>query len=126
MRRLRERIGADATEHLSARETAGADAVAVCNALGLFVGEGRLVIVDEVERWKAADVKTLAAYLKSPAPGTTLALVAAGGVFYSAGAAVYALHRPALWPEVFGYHELFHALVVAGAACHLAAVLTLV
>ena len=77
VRRLRERIGADATEHLSARETAGADAVAVCNALGLFVGEGRLVIVDEVERWKAADAKELAAYLGAPAPATVLALVAA-------------------------------------------------
>jgi DNA polymerase-3 subunit delta len=47
----------------------------VCNALGLFVGEGRLVIVDEVDRWKAADVKEVAAYLGSPAPATVLALV---------------------------------------------------
>lgn len=74
--RLRERIGADATEHLNARETTGADAVAACNALGLFVGEGRLVIVDEAERWKAADVKEVAEYLGAPAPATVLALVA--------------------------------------------------
>jgi len=73
--RLRDRIGPDATEHVSARETTGADAVAICNALGLFVGEGRLVIVDEVERWKAADVKDVAAYLLEPAPATVLALV---------------------------------------------------
>jgi DNA polymerase III subunit delta len=73
--RLRERIGADATEHLSAREATGADAVAACNALGLFVGEGRLVIVHEAERWKAADVKDVAAYLAAPAPATVLALV---------------------------------------------------
>jgi DNA polymerase-3 subunit delta len=73
--RLRERIGADATEHLNARETTGADAVAACNALGLFVGEGRLVIVDEAERWKAADVKEVAEYLATPAPATVLALV---------------------------------------------------
>jgi DNA polymerase III subunit delta len=73
--RLRERIGADATEHLSAREVSGADVVAACNALGLFVGEGRLVIVDEAERWKAADVKDLAEYLAAPAPATVLALV---------------------------------------------------
>src|SRR5205823_6030666 len=73
--RLRDRVGADATEHLSAREMTGADAVAACNALGLFVGEGRLVIVDEVERWKAADVKEVAAYLLAPAPATVLALV---------------------------------------------------
>ena len=76
LRRLRERIGDDATEHLSAREAAGADAVAACNALGLFLGEGRLVIVDETERWKAADVKEVAAYLAAPAPATVLALVA--------------------------------------------------
>src|SRR5205085_6388235 len=50
--------------------------VASCNWLGLFVGEGRLVIVEEVERWKAADVKDVVAYLTSPAPATVLALVA--------------------------------------------------
>jgi DNA polymerase III subunit delta len=76
LRRLRDRIGDDATELLSARETSGADAVAACNALGLFVAEGRLVVVEEVERWKAADVTELAAYLAAPAPATVLALVA--------------------------------------------------
>src|SRR5438270_8347927 len=77
LRRLRDRVGDDATEQLSARETGGADAVAACNALGLFVGNGRLVIVDEVDRWKADDVKAVAEYLASPAPATVLALVAA-------------------------------------------------
>ena len=76
LRRLRDRIGDDATEQLSAREVTGEDAVAACNAMGLFVGNGRLVIVDEVERWKADDVKVVASYLSSPAPATVLALVA--------------------------------------------------
>ena len=76
MRRLRDRIGKDSTEHLSAREASGEDVVAVCNALGLFVSEGRLVIVDEPERWKAADVKEVVGYLAAPAPATVLALVA--------------------------------------------------
>jgi DNA polymerase-3 subunit delta len=76
LRRLRARIGEDAVEHLSAREASGADAAAACNALGLFGGSGRLVIVDEVERWKAADAKEVAAYLASPSPDTVLALVA--------------------------------------------------
>ncbi|MBX5473706.1 MAG: DNA polymerase III subunit delta [Thermoleophilia bacterium] len=75
LRRLRARIGEEATELLSAREASGADAVAACNAMGLFGGEGRLVVVDEVERWKADDVKALAAYLAAPAPATVLALV---------------------------------------------------
>jgi len=44
--------------------------------MGLFVDGGRLVIVDEVERWKADDVKAVAVYLASPAPATVLALVA--------------------------------------------------
>ena len=55
----------------------GDDAVASCNAMGLFVGNGRLVIVDEVDRWKADDVKAVAGYLAAPAPATVLALVAA-------------------------------------------------
>jgi DNA polymerase-3 subunit delta len=76
LRRLRDRVGDDATEQLSARELTGDDAVASCNAMGLFVGNGRLVIVDEVERWKADDVKAVAGYLAAPAPATVLALVA--------------------------------------------------
>lgn len=73
--RLRVRFPEEATERLSAREVGGADAVAACNALALFAGDaGRLVIVDEVERWKADDVKTVEAYLAQPAPGTVLAL----------------------------------------------------
>jgi len=76
VKRLRERLGDDSTEHLSARESSGADAVGACNSRGLFAGEGRLVIVDEAERWKAADLKEVVAYLASPAPATVLALVA--------------------------------------------------
>ena len=48
----------------------------------------------------------------------------AGGVAYSIGAVIYAVRRPDPWPRTFGYHEIFHALVIAGAACHFAAVVT--
>ncbi len=41
-----------------------------------------------------------------------------GGVFYTLGAIVYARGRPDPRPEVFGYHEIFHACVVAAAAVH--------
>jgi DNA polymerase III subunit delta len=77
LRRLRSRIGEDAVELVSAEEAGGADAVAACNSLGLLGGGQRLVIVEDVERWKAADVKVLAEYLADPAPATVLALVAA-------------------------------------------------
>jgi hemolysin III len=51
-----------------------------------------------------------------------VALLAAGGLLYTVGAIVYARRRPDPVPSVFGYHELFHALVIAAAACQYAAV----
>jgi hemolysin III len=49
-------------------------------------------------------------------------LILFGGVLYTAGAVIYAVRRPNPVPGVFGYHEVFHALVVAAAAAHFAAV----
>jgi hemolysin III len=48
-------------------------------------------------------------------------LLLLGGVLYSAGAAIYARQRPDPWPAVFGFHEVFHALVVAAALLHFVA-----
>jgi len=57
------------------------------------------------------------------AVGTSgVALLFAGGLAYTAGAIVYATRRPDPAPRVFGYHEVFHALVVAAAVCHYAVV----
>ena len=53
--------------------------------------------------------------------GPTL-LVAAGGLLYTTGAAIYALQRPNPFPGVFGYHEVFHALVIAAAAIQYAVI----
>jgi hemolysin III len=53
---------------------------------------------------------------------TGVGLLLAGGVLYTCGAIVYARRRPDPVPAVFGYHELFHALVIAAAACQYAAV----
>ena len=41
-----------------------------------------------------------------------------GGVLYSAGATIYAMRRPDPWPKVFGFHEIFHTLVIAAAVVH--------
>jgi hemolysin III len=49
-------------------------------------------------------------------------LLAAGGLPYSAGAAVYAAQRPDPWPRTFGFHEIFHALVILAAAVQYVAV----
>ena len=53
---------------------------------------------------------------------TPTMLLLAGGLLYSAGAIVYAIRRPDPAPAVFGYHEVFHALVVLAAIAHWAAV----
>jgi hemolysin III len=51
-----------------------------------------------------------------------LALLIGGGTAYTAGAVIYALGRPNPAPKVFGYHEIFHALVIAAAGAHFAAI----
>jgi hemolysin III len=48
--------------------------------------------------------------------------LATGGLLYTAGAIVYASGRPNPAPSVFGYHEVFHLLVVAAAALHYAVI----
>lgn len=86
LRRLRARFSPESIEVVSAVETPGEDAVALCNAGSLF-GDGRLVVVEDVDGrrdgdgrpkggWKAGDVDAVVDYLKSPAPETVLALVA--------------------------------------------------
>jgi hemolysin III len=66
-------------------------------------------------------VAAFPALLDGLGPAGTV-LVAAGGLLYTAGAVVYALGRPDPVPSVFGYHEVFHALVIAAAALQYAVV----
>ena len=51
-----------------------------------------------------------------------VSLVVASGVCYTLGAVVYARKRPDPVPAVFGYHEIFHVLVIAAVACQYVAV----
>jgi DNA polymerase III subunit delta len=73
--RLRARFEGDAVELHMGEEASGDDAVAACNAMGLFGSGSRLIVIDGVEAWKAPDAKAIADYLRAPMPGTTLALV---------------------------------------------------
>jgi len=50
-----------------------------------------------------------------------LVLLAVGGGLYSLGALVYALRRPDFWPRTYGFHEVFHTLVIAAAVVHFVA-----
>ena len=75
----------------------------------LYVALGWVSIVVMPQLWDRAGV-------------LAVALLATGGLLYTAGAVVYARRRPDPAPRVFGYHEVFHVLVIAAAAVHFAAV----
>lgn len=49
-------------------------------------------------------------------------LLLAGGILYSLGAAAYATQKPNPWPRTYGFHEVFHSLVIAAALVHFVAI----
>jgi hemolysin III len=49
-------------------------------------------------------------------------LLLAGGLLYSLGAAAYATQKPNPWPRTYGFHEVFHTLVIAAALVHFVAI----
>jgi hemolysin III len=55
-----------------------------------------------------------------------LMLMFAGGLLYTIGALGLSLRRPNPRPAIFGYHEVWHVMTVAAAACHFALVALLV
>lgn len=44
--------------------------------------------------------------------------IALGGIFYSVGAVIYAVQKPDPFPNTFGFHEIWHLFVIAGAFSH--------
>jgi hemolysin III len=74
-------------------------------AVSMYVIAGWLALI---AAWE------LAARLE-PSP---LVLLVLGGVLYTLGGVVYAIRRPNPWPRVFGYHEIFHLLVILGSVVH--------
>jgi len=67
-------------------------------------------------------VITVPQLLQSLAPAP-LVLLGAGGLMYSLGAVIFMTQRPNPWPRTFGFHEIFHALVVAAAAVQYVAII---
>ncbi len=55
-------------------------------------------------------------------PAAGMAWLMAEGLFYSVGAIIYATKKPDPFPEVFGFHEIWHLFVIAGSFCHFWAV----
>ena len=95
---------------------------------GCVVGIALKFVWYDAPRWLAAVVAVALGWIGVvalphliDAGSAPLILLGVGGLLYTAGAVVYARGRPDPAPTVFGYHELFHALVIAAAALHFAA-----
>ncbi len=72
-----------------------------------------------------AGVAALPAVLAHVSLTATLLLVG-GGLAYTVGVVIFSTHRPDPSPRVFGYHEVWHACTILGAAAHTLVVWTLV
>jgi len=57
-------------------------------------------------------------HLYTAMPGSQFALLLLGGVSFSLGAVFYAIKRPVIIPGWFGFHEIFHVMIMIGGALH--------
>ena len=64
--------------------------------------------------------------LKQSLSMSDLLFILGGGLVYVVGAVIYALKWPNPNPKIFGYHEIFHLLVIVGALAHFMAVASLI
>ena len=74
----------------------------------MFLVNGWVAVVLVVQLWQAPDAGPVA-----------VAWLLAGGLCYTVGAVVVALRRPDPLPTLFGYHEVWHVMVVVAVLCHL-------
>lgn len=56
----------------------------------------------------------------STMPPGALVWLLLGGFFFTAGAAIYILKKPDIFPGVFGFHEVWHIFVILGSFSHFA------
>jgi hemolysin III len=107
-----------------------ADAVLIAVWAGAGLGIGLKLLWPDTPKWLTAAVYVALGWvaviafpqLASELGVLGMTLVAGGGLLYTAGALVYALRRPDPAPDVFGYHEIFHLLVIAAAMLQFVAV----
>ena len=93
--------------------------------VGALAGVVKSLLWAHAPKWVTAVVCVVlgwtgafAVYARIPQTGSASAFFLVGaGVLYSVGALVYAKKKPDPWPTVFGYHEVFHALVIVATLC---------
>lgn len=96
----------------------------------VFLGILRMVFFPNINRWLKSLIYIIMGWMAVPMMGpfyesfggTVLCLLLAGGLAFTGGAVIYTRQKPNPWPQTFGYHEIFHAGVIAGSICHYVAV----
>ena len=99
-----------------------------------FVGIIQSIFLTRIHRWLRALLYLIVGYMALPFIKVIylslslykLVLIGVGGVVYSLGAIGYGLKFPRLNPEIFGFHEMFHLLVVIAAILHFIAIYNLI
>lgn len=117
-----------------AMEPAAAKKLMIAVWIGAAIGIVRAVAWPHAPKWLTAATYVAvgwisAAFVPEMFAGIGLFGVGAllvGGLIYSVGAGVYATRRPDPLPAVFGYHEVFHALVICACVVHFAMIAAIV
>ncbi|MDB4994200.1 MAG: putative rane protein hemolysin [Myxococcaceae bacterium] len=94
--------------------------------IGAAIGVVKSLLWAHAPKWMTAALCVILGWAvvmpvfeRLPVAGTaSIGLVVASGIVYSLGAVVYATKRPDPLPASFGYHEVFHALVVLATMLH--------
>ena len=99
-----------------------------------FIGILQSMFFGNIHRLLRASIYLIAGYMALPfmsiiflsLSSSKIVLVIAGGIIYSIGAVAYGFKYPQLSPEVFGFHEVFHTLVIIAAILHFIVVYSLI
>jgi len=100
--------------------------------IALLAMHGAAQVVTLSAVWLVAAAGIVFEWMPIPAPlyeeigWWGVILVAGGGLCYMIGAIIHAARKPDPWPEVFGYHEIFHVFVILAALMHYCAIAFLV
>tara|TARA_X000000368_G_scaffold124241_1_gene97465 strand:- start:1323 stop:1712 length:390 start_codon:yes stop_codon:yes gene_type:complete len=98
-----------------------------------FIGVVQSIFLSRIHRWIRASLYLIVGYMVFPFIKVIylslslykLVLIASGGAIYSLGAVGYGLKLPKLNPKIFGFHEMFHLLIVIAAILHFIAIYNL-
>ena len=99
-----------------------------------FIGILQSIFFGNIHRILRASIYLIAGYMALPFMSVIflslnmnkIILVVAGGIIYSMGAVAYGFRFPKLSPDIFGFHEVFHALVIIAAILHFIVIYNLI